>query len=98
MGELVRFGAVKDWWPQHSFASDAVPFAMAFHDMSFRDIVIGLSSYATWIPDWLLAALILGTAGAAALLLHRRSSSTSSGWASGRETPPEPLLVVRAAW
>jgi small-conductance mechanosensitive channel len=43
---------------------------MSVHD-SIRDILAELSMYMSWMPDWLLSALILAAAAGAALLLHR---------------------------
>jgi small-conductance mechanosensitive channel len=39
--------------------------------MSLRDLLTEFYSYATWIPNWLLTALMLATAAGLALAVHR---------------------------
>lgn len=39
--------------------------------MSFRDLLTEFDSYASWIPNWLVTALVLAVAAGLALLLHR---------------------------
>src|SRR5258708_40290820 len=39
--------------------------------MSLRDLLTEFYSYATWIPDWLLTALMLAAAAGLALAVHR---------------------------
>jgi small-conductance mechanosensitive channel len=39
--------------------------------MSFRDLITELGNYATWMPNWLLTALMLAVVAGLALLVHR---------------------------
>src|SRR5260370_39022288 len=39
--------------------------------MSLRDLLTEFYSYATWIPNWLLTALMLAAAAGLALAVHR---------------------------
>src|SRR5258708_32547984 len=60
--------------------------------MSLRDLLTEFYSYATWIPNWLLTALMLAAAAGLALAVHRGTVRLAHRLVSPERKFPQSLI------